>query len=85
MHPKDLFDQLTDDQLISITQHHLQKFNEAWRICMSSHYKTGRYIDAHDTMEHEYAVLGQLHRYVYNHRPAAVHDRFVEAANWSAS
>jgi hypothetical protein len=84
MHPKDFLDQLTDDQLINVTKHHAQKFDRAWMVCMSSHYRSGRYIDAHDTMEREYDVLGQLHEYVYSNRPAAVHDRFTEAAVWSA-
>ena len=84
MHPKDLFDQLTDDQLIAVAEHHLAKFNRAWATCMSSHHRTGKHIDAHDTMEREYGVLGQLHQYVYANRPAAVHDRFAEAANWQA-
>jgi hypothetical protein len=84
MHPKDLFDLLSDDELISVAEHHRDKFNRAWTTCMSSHPRTGKYIDAHDTMEREYSVLGQLHQYTFNHRPSPVHDRFTEAANWQA-
>ena len=82
MHPQTLFDRLTDDQLIAVTEHHLEKFNRAWQTVMASHPKSGRYIDAHDSMDREYAVLGQLQRYIYSHRPAALHDRFTAAANW---
>lgn len=74
-----LFDQLTNDQLISVAKHHQAKFNDAWKIVMSSHYKTGRYIDAEDTMNREYEVLGKIHRYIYNNRPAQLAEQFAEA------
>jgi hypothetical protein len=72
-----LFDQLTDDQLISVAKHHLAKFNAAWKVCMSSHYSTGRYIDSNDTMSREYEVLGKIQRYIYDNRPAQLADRFA--------
>lgn len=79
-----LFDRLTDEQLLSVTKHHVEKFNAAWQTVMATHHKTGRHIDASDTMDREYRVLGQLDRYIFNNRPAALHNRFVEVANWQA-
>ena len=76
------FDRYTDDQLITITKRHAEKFDNAWKVCMRSHYRTSHYIDAHAVMDREYEVLGQLHNYIYSHRPAALHDRFADAANW---
>lgn len=79
-----LFDQLTDDQLLNVAQHHLDKFNRSWKVVMSSHYKTGRYIDAHDTMDREYDVLGKIHHYIYNNRPAHLAERFAAEMSWDA-
>jgi hypothetical protein len=83
-HPHTLFDQLTNEQLISATRHHAAKFDAAWAVCMSTHYRSGRHIDAQDTMERQYRILGQLVDYTYGHRPHTVWAAVVKAANWSA-
>jgi hypothetical protein len=83
-HPQSLFDQLTDEQLVSVTRHHAEKFDDAWAVCMSTHYRSGRHIDAQDTMERQYRILGQLVDYTYGHRPHTVWDAVVKAANRSA-
>jgi hypothetical protein len=71
-----LFDQLSDDELIGVAQHHVDKFNRAWKIVMANHYKSGRYIDAEDTMNREYGVLGLIEDYIRNNRPAKLHDQY---------
>jgi len=83
-HPQALFDQLTDQQLVDVTRHHAAKFDAAWIVCMSAHHRSGRYIDAHDTMERQYKILGQLVDYTYNRRSHTVWDAVIDAANWHA-
>jgi hypothetical protein len=77
-----LFDRMTDDQLISCAERQLEKFNRAWVLVMRTHYKSGAHIDASAAMDRAYKALGELQRYIYSNRPAAVHDRFCAAANW---
>lgn len=79
-----LFDCLSDDQLIKLAQSHLDKFNNQWRIVMSSHYTSGRHIDAQVSMDEEYATLGAIHNYIYDSRPAALWERFNDEINWAA-
>ena len=77
-----LFAFLADDQLVSVAMHHKEKFDRAWKICMTHHYRTGAYIDAEDNMDREREVLGQLIRYAYSNRSGSLYDRLVEAINW---
>jgi hypothetical protein len=77
-----LFDQLSDEELIKVGQHHADRFNRAWGTVMRTHYKSGQHIDAHDTMDRQYEVLGVLSRYVRTHRPAGLYEDFCAAINW---
>lgn len=67
------------EALIKITQMHKAKFDDAWRVCMTSSYKTARYIDAKSRMNREYETLGMIHDYVYSCRPAIEHDTYARA------
>jgi hypothetical protein len=77
-----LFVFLTDDQLVSVAMHHKEKFDRAWKTCMTHHCRTGAYIDAEDNMGREHEVLGQLIKYTYSNRSGSLYDRLVEAINW---
>ena len=72
-----LFDQLTDQQLINYAKHHQVKFNRAWNVVMTSHYKTGRYIDASVDMDREYGALGTIGKYIYSNRSAATYNEYL--------
>jgi hypothetical protein len=72
-----LFNQLTDEQLISCARRHQVKFNKAWNVVMSSHYRTGRYIDASVDMDREYGALGTIGKYIYNNRSAATYNEYL--------
>jgi hypothetical protein len=72
-----LFDRLTDDQLVDVAQHHVDKFNRAWEVVMANHYKTGRHIDAKYQMDRESELIDVIGQYISNHRPNQLHDRFV--------
>jgi hypothetical protein len=77
-----LFAFLTDDQLVSVAMHHKEKFDQAWKTCMSHHYRAGVYIDAEDNMNREHEVLGQLIGYAYSSRSGSLYDRLIGALNW---
>lgn len=78
MEPATLFDRLNDTELLSVARHHQDKFNRAWSVVMRTHYRTGQHIDAHDTMEREYKVLGQIGQYIYNSRPHTVYKEWLQ-------
>jgi hypothetical protein len=80
MKTSDLFDRMTDDQLITSYNHHADKFHRAWIVCMTRHYSEGAYIDASLVMDKESKALTSIDRYIYNNRPAEVHDRLLQEA-----
>jgi len=77
-----LFEQLSDEQLISLAMHHADKFNQAWLTVMRKHYTTAAHIAAQDVLDREYQVLGQVCRYARQYRPAGLYEDLCKAANW---
>lgn len=77
-----IYNNLSDEQLLSVTQKHLNKFNKAWLVTMSTHYSSGSYIDAESKMREHYKILGDLERYVYSNRPANVYESFKSLSNY---
>lgn len=77
MKPFELFDRLSDAELLSVAKHHQDRFDRAWQTVMTSHHRSGRYIDASDTMDRHYNVLGQIARYIRDHRPASLYSDFT--------
>lgn len=73
-----MFDHLTDDELLQVAKHHQAKFDAAWRVVMATHYRSGRYIDSHDTMEREYIVLGTIGRYIYANRDNSLYKDYLK-------
>lgn len=77
-----MFDNLSDAQLLNITQEHLNKFNKAWLIIMANHYSNGVYIEAESKMKQHYKILGDLERYIYSNRALSVYESFKSLSNY---
>jgi hypothetical protein len=70
------YDNLDNSALLDVARLHLAKFNQAWLVVMTNHYKSGIYIDAKVKMERQYEIIGELERYIYNSRPSTLYDSF---------
>ena len=70
------YDNLDNSALLDIARLHLAKFNQAWLVVMSNHYKSGVYIDAELEMSRQYEIIGRLERYIYSFRPSTLYNSF---------
>lgn len=80
-----LLDRYSDEQILAMALRHRAKFDDAWKVCMTTHFRSGRYIDAHDRMERAFLAMGQLRSYVYNNRPHTFYDRFLAELNYGTA
>lgn len=70
------YEHLEDSQILQAARLHIERFNQAWLVVMNNHYKSGAYINAEVEMNNQYAIIGELERYIYNSRPSTVYDSF---------
>lgn len=77
------YDRLSDDQLVASARKLSQRFDAAWKVCMASHYSSGRHIDAKVQMDGAYEALAHLCSYAYSHRSWQVCEAVYAAANWA--